>query len=105
MPSTKYIAIDADNANDPYIKDACNMSDPRLHKYFIEYEKQDNKCFERWSSMCRAKECFLPDLIYWTFDNWYFDYKMSAHREEFIQLYGREQLPISKKRRMNSEVY
>lgn len=97
MIFTKDSAIDADNANDPYIKD------PRLHKYFIEYEKQDNKCFERWSSVWMTKECFLPYLIYWEFDNWYFDYKMSAHRVEFIQLYGKEQLPISKIRRMNNK--
>ena len=46
--------------------------------------------------MWRAKQCVINDILYWHFDDWYFKYKMKKSREEFIQLYGEDNLPISK---------
>ena len=95
MTSTKESAIVADNASDAYIEDACDMSNSRFHKYYIEYKKQDKVGSERWNNMWREKQCSILDIIYWTFDDWRFNYNMRELKQEFIQLYGKEQLPIS----------
>ena len=73
-----------------------NSNNFRLHEYYIKYKKQDELGYKRYTEMWRAKKCFISDLLYWHFNDWYFNYKMKKSKEEFIQLYGENNLPISK---------